>query len=64
MVVDTHECTERWEDEHHGTKGWETTRCEVADGAMTVSVSGGSDMSGVPVMSLGPDAVEDWFKEE
>lgn len=64
-VIDTHECTEHWVDERLGTKGWEKTRCEVAGGAMTVSVSGGSDMSGIgPVLAMGPAAVEEWFKEQ
>lgn len=61
MVVDVHECSERWEEPELGTKGIETTRCEVVDGRMTVSISGSTDMSGVPVMSLGDETVNEWF---
>lgn len=41
-VVDTHECTEQWEEPDEGRSGSETTRCEVRHGRLLVSVSGES----------------------
>lgn len=62
VVVDTHECTEAWEEPDYGIKGFETTRCEVVDGVMSVSISGGNDMSGAAaVMALGDEAANAWF---
>lgn len=63
-VVTAHQCTTEWEDDELGTRGFETTVCEVVNGRLSVSISGGTDMSGVPVMGLGDDAVESWFHRD
>lgn len=62
QVVDSHECTEHWEDPDYGLKGYSTTRCRVENGQMFVSELGGHDVSGIgAVMLMGSEVVEQWF---